>query len=242
MSTSTVVDLASLRSVCQQCGIYRLCLPMGLSTGDMDQLDNIIKRRRPLEKGEHLYREGEDFNSLFALRSGSVKTYINSEEGEEHVIGFKMPGDLLGMSGINGGHYTSSAKALETSSICEIPFEQLEKLGAEIPGLQHHLMEIMSREIQEEHGKIALCNKMPAEARLASILLTLSHRFQERGFSSKDFYLSMSRSDIANMLGLAVETVSRLFTQFQEQGLLKVERKHIQLLDAEALAELVKLH
>lgn len=239
--SSTVINLDSVRNVCQQCGIYKLCLPVGLNLGDMDRLDRIIKRRRPLEKGEHLYRGGDDFHSIFALRSGSLKSYLVNEDGEEHVIGFKMPGDLVGLSGINGGHYANSVRALETSSICEIPFDQLEELGAEIPGLQHHLLEIMSKEIQEEHEKMAMCSKMPAEARLASVLLTLSDRFQERGYSATEFYLSMSRSDIANMLGLAVETVSRLFTQFQEQGILHVDRKHIHLLDHDKLVSLIKM-
>ena len=236
-----VVNLASVQSVCQQCGIYSLCLPMGLKTGDIDQLDNIIKRRRPLKKGEHLYTAGEEFSAIYAIRSGSLKSYIINEEGAEHVIGFKMPGDLVGLNGINGHKYKNSAKALETCSVCEIPFEQLEALGHEIPGLSHHLIEIMSKEIQDEHHKVAMCSKMPAEARLASMIHTLSQRFEERGFSPKEFHLSMSRNDIANMLGLAVETISRLFTHFQEEGILKVERKHIQVLDKEKLSSLIRM-
>ncbi len=239
--TSQVVDINVARSACHKCGIYKLCLPMGLNMDDQDRLDSIIKQRRPLTKGEHLYHAGDNFGSLYALRSGSLKTYIINEQGEEHVIGLKMPGDLIGFSGINGHHYANSAKALETSSVCEIPFEQLESLSAQIPGLQHHLMEIMSKEIQQEHEKVAMCGKMPAEARLASILLTLSDRFVERGYSASEFHLSMSRSDIANMLGLAVETVSRLFTQMQEQGILTVERKHIKVLDRNRLIALIRI-
>lgn len=237
---STVIDLASVRSICQQCGIYNLCMPIGMEKGDLDQLDEIIKRRRPIAKGEHLYRAGEEFSSIYALRSGSVKTYLNHVSGVEHVIGFKLPGDLLGLSGISGSHYTNSAIALETSSVCEIPFTQLEELCQEIQGLQHHVMEIMSREIQEDHEKIAVCHKLPAEARLASILLTLSERFHHRGYSATEFNLSMSRSDIANMLGLAVETISRLFTHFEEAGLLVADRKHIKLLDIKRLSEIVQ--
>lgn len=238
----TVIDLASLRSVCQQCGIYKLCMPIGLSHGDMDMLDRIIKRRRPLERGQHLYQAGEPFHSFFALRSGSLKTYVMDEEGEESVIGFKMPGDLLGLSDLDNPAYTRSAKALETCSVCEIPYDRYEELSQEIPGLQHHIMAIMSKEIHQEQDKVAMCRRMSAEARLASLLLTLSERFAQRGFSPSEFNLSMSRSDIANMLGLAVETVSRLFTQFQEQGLLEVERKHIQLHNFHGLAEMVTNH
>jgi len=236
-----VVNLASVQNICQQCGIYSLCLPMGLSSGDIDQLDSIIKRRRPLKKGEHLFQAGEDFHAIYALRSGSIKSYLLNEDGEEHIVGFKMPGDLVGLNGINGKKYLNSAKALETSSVCEIPFEQLENLGHEIPGLSHHLIEIMSKEIQEEHHKVAMCSKMPADARLASVIHTLSERFQERGFSAEEFNLSMSRNDIANLLGLAVETVSRLFTQFQEEGILEVDRKHIRILNQAKLQELIRM-
>ena len=238
---NTVIDLASVRSVCQQCGIYKLCMPIGLQKADLEQLDRIIKHRRPITKGEHLYRCGEEFTAIYVLRSGSAKSYLSHESGMEHVISFKLPGDLLGLSGINGKHYTNSAIALETSSVCDIPFTQLEQLCQEIPGIQRHILEMMSKEIQEEHEKIAVCSKLSAEARLASVLLTLSERFHQRGYSATEFNLSMSRSDIANMLGLAVETISRLFTHFQEEGLIEADRKHIKLLDMQRLSDLVKL-
>jgi len=229
--TTTVVDIANLHTVCEQCGIYKLCMPSGLGAGDLDALDRIIKRRRPLERGQHLYHAGEDFHCIYALRSGSLKTYVMSEEGEEHIIGFRMPGDLLGLSDINNPHYTRSAKALETCSVCEIPYERFEQLTQEIPDLHHHILNMMSREIHQEQDRVTMCKKLSAEARLAGLLLMLSQRFQQRGFSASEFNLSMSRSDIANMLGLAVETISRLFTLFQENGLLMVERKHVKLLD-----------
>ena len=235
------ITLVSAQNVCQQCGIYSLCLPMGLKSGDLDQLDNIIKRRRTIKKDEHLFQAGEPFESIYALRSGSIKSYLLNEGGEEHIVGFKMPGDLIGLNGINGKHYQNSARALETSSVCEIPFDKLEDLGRQIPDLSHHLIEIMSKEIQHEHHKVAMCTKMPADARLASIVFTLSERFQERGYSADEFNLTMSRNDLANLLGLAVETVSRLFTQFQEQGILQVERKHIRILDRDKLAKLIRL-
>ncbi len=239
--SSQIVNLKKVQNICEQCGIYRLCLPMGLSSGDLDQLDDIIKRSRPLKKGEYIFREDEAFGAIYALRSGSIKSFILDERGDEHVIGFKMPGDLVGLSGISGSHYRNSAVALETSSVCEIPFTQLEELGKEVQGLSHHLIEIMSKEIQEEHQKVAMCSKMPADARLASVIQTLSQRFKERGFSASEFHLSMSRNDIANMLGLAVETISRLFTQFQEQGILSVDRKHIRIIDSQKLADLIRM-
>lgn len=238
--TNSIVDIASLHSVCEQCGIYKLCMPSGLSTDDLDSLDRIIKRRRPLERGQHLYRSGEAFQSIFALRSGSLKTYVMTEEGEEHIVGIKMPGDLLGLSDINSTQYTRYAKALETCSICEIPYERFEQLTQEIPDLHHHILNMMSREIHQEQDRVTMCKKLSAEARLAGLLLMLSQRFEQRGFSATEFNLSMSRSDIANMLGLAVETISRLFTQFQEHHLLVVERKHVKLLDLPGLEQMLK--
>lgn len=238
----TVVNIARYHSVCEQCGIYALCLPSGLATGDMDALDRIIKRRRPIERGQYLYRAGDEFNAIYALRSGSLKTFTSSEDGEEHIIGIKMPGDLLGLSDITHPRYSRNAIALETSSLCEIPYDRFEQLSREIPGLNQHILSMMSREIHHEQDRVAMCKKLSAEARLAGLLLTLSHRFAQRGFSASEFNLSVSRSDIANMLGLAVETVSRLFSAFQEQGLLTVERKHIKLQDIPRLEELLNKH
>jgi len=238
--TQTIVNLASAHSMCEQCGIYSLCMPSGLATGDLDALDRVIKRRRPIERGQYLYRAGENFESIYALRSGSLKTFTTSEDGEEHIISIKMPGDLLGLSDINNPQYTRSAIALETCSLCEIPYERFEQLTREITGLNHHILNMMSREIHQEQDRVTMCKKLSAEARLAGLLLTLSQRFAQRGFSASEFNLSMSRSDIANMLGLAVETISRLFSSFQEHGLVSVERKHVKLLDVHGLEQLMK--
>lgn len=234
----TVVDLSTLRTTCEKCSLYKLCLPMGLSTGDMDHLDKIIKRHRQIERGDHLFNINEPLVSVFAVRTGSFKSYTVVEDGQEQVTGFHLPGELLGLSAISTAHHTCAAKALETSSICEIPFSRLESLSAKIPELQHHLMHVMSEEIQNDQCKLLLIAKMTAEARLASFLLNLSGRFKLRGYAPNEFNLSMSRNDIANLLGLAVETVSRLFTAFQEDGMLRVERKHVELLDMKRLTVL----
>jgi len=237
---NNVVNLASIHSACEQCGIYQLCLPAGLKTGDLDALDRLIKRRRPLERGQHLFHSGDEFHSIFALRSGSLKSYVMTEDGEEHVIGVKMPGDLLGLSDINSPHYTRSSVALETCSVCEIPYQRFEHLSREVPELHRQILNLMSREIHNEQDRVTMCKSLSAEARLAGLLLTLSLRFEQRGYSASEFNLSMSRGDIANMLGLAVETISRLFTQFQDQGLLQVERKHVKLLDIPGLERVLR--
>ena len=237
MKDNTVVDIASIRTTCQSCGLYQLCLPMGLNDGDMEKLDTVIKRRRKIERGDHLFRMREAFSMVYAIRSGSVKTYATIENGQEQVTGFHLPGELLGLNAVSTRFHTDSAIALETTSVCEIPFERLENLSGEIPGLSHHLLHVMSEEIQHDHCQLMMISKMPAEARLAKFLLSLSNHFDQRGFSATEFNLSMSRNDIANLLGLAVETVSRLFTHFHEEGLLTVERKHVVLHDIDGLMD-----
>ncbi|KPK37668.1 MAG: transcriptional regulator [Gammaproteobacteria bacterium SG8_47] len=233
-----VVDIAEVRSACKSCSLFHLCLPMHIGSDDLEKLDKIIRRRTPLKRGDHLFHQGDPFNSLFAVRSGSIKTYTATEDGQEQITGFHLAGELLGMAAICNESHPCAAKALETTSVCEIPFERLEELGARIPGLQHHILRVMSREILRDEHMLMLLGKMNADERLASFLLSLSSRHKQRGFSASEYYLSMSRNDIGNYLGLAVETISRLFTRFQDEGLLSVERKHIKIHDLDRLSQM----
>lgn len=213
---------------------------MGLEPDDVEKLDEIVKRNRPLHRGDHLFRDGDRFHSLFVVKTGSVKTYAPSEDGGEQVLGFHLPGELIGLDAIENDMHNCSAKVLETSAVCEIPFDHLEELSSVVPSLQHQMFRLLSREIGHDENMLTLLGKRNAEERLAAFLISLSDRFKRRGFSASDFYLSMSRHEIGNYLGLAVETVSRLFTRFQEDGLLKVERKHIQLMDLDRLRQIVQ--
>ena len=181
---------------------------------------------------------GEPLKSVFAVRSGSFKTYLTNPDGTEQIIGFSLPGELLGLDAISEERHVCSAKALETSSVCKIPFDRLEALALEIPNLHHQLMRLMSKEIQQDQNLMLLLAQMPAETRLASFLLGMSERLTTRGYAANDFNLSMSRGDIANLLGMAVETISRLLSHFQENGVLKVERKHITILKLDTLRKL----
>jgi len=208
---------------------------MGLDPIDVDRLDEIVKRNRPLHRGDYLFREGDKFQCLYIVKTGSVKTYAPSEDGGEQVLGFHLPGELIGLDAIEKSRHHCSARVLETSAVCEVPFHQLEDLSTTIPSLQHQMYRLLSREISQDENMLTLLGKKNAEERLAAFLLSLSERFKRRGFSPSDFHLSMSRHEIGNYLGLAVETISRLFTRFQDEKLLKVERKHIQLLDIERL-------
>jgi CRP/FNR family transcriptional regulator len=226
-----VVSLKDIKVACRECSLNEICLPVGVGPDDLERLDAIIDRKRPLSRGDHLFRNGDRFQSLYAVRSGSLKTYATSADGQEQVMGFLLPGELVGLDAIADGHHPLSAKALETTSVCEIPFTQLESLSGQLPGLQHELLRVMSQEIRDDEQNMVVLGQKSAEERLAAFLIGLSNRFRRRGFSPNEFNLSMSRGDIGNYLGLALETVSRLFTRFQNEELLRVDRKHIELLD-----------
>jgi len=230
-----VITFEKIKIACKNCSLSTLCLPMGLDPNDVDRLDDIVKRNRPLHRGDYLFREGDKFQCLYIVKTGSVKTYAPSEDGGEQVLGFHLPGELIGLDAIEKSQHHCSARVLETSAVCEVPFHQLEDLSTTIPSLQHQMYRLLSREISQDENMLTLLGKKNAEERLAAFLLSLSERFKRRGFSPSDFHLSMSRHEIGNYLGLAVETISRLFTRFQDEKLLKVERKHIQLLDIERL-------
>ena len=237
-----VIDLHAAKVACKECSLHQLCLPRSIEGADLEKLDKIIERKRPLKRNEHLFQVGSSFNSIYVVRSGSLKTYSPTIDGQEQVTGFHLPGELLGLDAIGKGQHPCAAKALETTSICEVPFEHLESLAQELPTLQHQLLRLMSKEIFDDQELMLLLGKKTAEARLSAFLLSISLRFKQRGFSSSEFYLSMSRNDIANYLGLAVETVSRMFTRFQEDGFINVERKHIVINDREKMQQIAGIN
>lgn len=239
MNQEKVISFESIRVACKSCTLSTLCLPMGLCPEDVDRLDGIVRRNRPLHRGDYLFRSGERFRALYVVKTGSVKTYAPSEEGGEQVLGFHLPGEIIGLDAIEKDSHICSARVLETSAICEIPFNRLEELACSIPSLQHQMFRLLSKEIGHDTDMLLLLGKRNAEERLATFLVSLSKRLQRRGLSPNDFYLSMSRHEIGNYLGLAVETVSRLFTRFQDEGLLEVDRKHVLLKDIDALEAIV---
>lgn len=216
---------------CKDCSLAALCLPLSLDGSDLNELDAIVKRSRPLKKGEYLFRQGDTFNSVYAVRSGSLKTFNITDCGEEQITGFHLPSEFVGLSAMDTEKYPVSAIALETTSICEIPFDCLDELSVSLPKLRRQLMRIMSREIRDEQQMMLLLSKKNAEERIATFLVNLSARFRVRGYSPYQFRLAMSRNEIGNYLGLAVETVSRVFTRFQQNGLLTAEGKEIHLLN-----------
>ena len=230
-----VVTLNNIKVACENCSLSRLCLPMGLDNQDVSRLDEIVQRTKPHHRNDYLFREGDKLKGIYTVKTGSIKTYISREDGSEQVLGFHLPGEIIGLDAIESGAHGCTAKVLETTAVCLIPYDQLEELSQVIPSLQHQMYRLMSREISNESSMLVLLGKRNADERLATFLLSLSNRYKQRGFSATEFNLSMSRNEIGNYLGLAVETVSRLFTRFQDEGILYVERKHVEVLDIDAL-------
>lgn len=233
------LNIEQIKLSCQNCTLADLCLPLGMEKADLEKLDDIVKRNPPYHRGEHLFRPGHKSHALFAVHSGALKSYCITEDGEEQVLGFILPGELTGMDGLAGDRYASASIALETTSVCELPFDQLKPLCSQLPGVHEQIMRIVGKEITTDHQMLMLLGKRNAEERLASFLLSLSSRYKKRGLSADEFYLPMSRQDIGNYLGLAVETVSRLFARFQDEGLLTVDRKLITLRKPETLGSMV---
>ncbi len=225
---------------CSGCNLRELCLPKGLDEAELRRLECVVYTRRRIKRGEALFDAGDDFHSVYSIRSGFFKTTTIDNEGREQVTGFNMPGELLGMDGIGSGRYHANAVALEDSEVCVLPFSLVESLGREVPALQRHLFSVLSREIVRDHGVMMLLGSMRAEERLATFLLNLSKRFHRRGYSPTEFHLRMTREEIGNYLGLKLETVSRLFSKFQAEGLIEVEQKHVRIVDVDGLGALLK--
>ena len=234
------VNFKSLKASCKNCSLVELCLPRGLDSDDLHTLDDVIKQRKLLRKGELIFSQGEESGCIFAVRSGSVKTFTTAKNGEEQILGFHLPGELLGLDGIDNRIHSCSSVALDTATICELPVTDLNVLCVKMPGLQQQLLNLISNEITKDHTMLLLLARRNAEQKLATFLINLSARFKVRGYSADEFDLTMSRYDIGNYLGLADETVSRLISKFRENKIIQAERKRITILDHKLLNDVAE--
>lgn len=223
---------------CSSCRLADICIPIALEMEDVNKLESIVSRGKPLAKGDHIYREDEAFDSVYAVRLGCIKTYRLTGDGKEQVTGFYLPGEIFGVDGVSCGTHANSAIALETSAICTIPFEHLEDLSSAIPSLQRHMFKLLGREIAEDQKLITMLSKNSADERMAALFLSLSKRYAQRGLSSTNIRLPMSRGDIANYLGLTVETVSRVLSRLQKQAIIRIDNKEVELLDDDKLRQI----
>jgi CRP/FNR family transcriptional regulator, anaerobic regulatory protein len=229
------MKIETFKVACSNCNLRELCLPVGLSEKDFERVEQLVSQRRKVERGQALFRDGEKFESLYAIRSGFFKTNLMTEDGREQITGFQMAGEIMGLDGIVNDHFTCNAIALENSEVCLLPYHSIEDLAREVPSLQHHVHKIMSREIVRENGVMLLLGSMQANERLAAFLLNLIGRLQVRGYSKSEMMLRMTREEIGNYLGLKLETVSRTFSKFVEDGILEVQQRAIKIIKPDAL-------
>lgn len=230
--------LTEIGQTCRECSLSELCLPVSLDSSAVDELSSIVERNRCLERGESLYRTGDAFRAIYAVHSGALKTSDLASDGEEQVLGFHLPGELVGLDAISEGYHPCAAVALETTTVCTLPYDRLEELAAAIPGLQRQLFRLMSREIFADHEMLHALARRSAETRLAIILLSLSDRFARRGWSGQRLRLPMTRGELSNYLGVAPETLSRLLRRFEQKDWIVSSGREIEFLDRDRLEQL----
>ena len=225
-------------SKCSVCVVGQFCLPVGISSSDIAKIDTLVKDRVRLHKGETLYRHGDPLSAVYSVRFGTLKTEYGLEDGRQQVIGFHLPGEILGLDGIGDGNYQSAAIALEESEVCIIRYSAFEDLARQIPVLQQQFHRILSRELTQDQRHLLSLGSLRAEERLATFLLNLSRRLAARGYQDNEFDLRMSREEIGSYLGIQIETVSRMLSRFSESGLIQIKQRHIKLIDVNGLYEL----
>lgn len=238
---NNVVDMQphAIKVACSNCNLRELCMPLGLSPVELEKIDDVVASRRKIKRGATLFRNGEKFTSLYAIRTGFFKTCVASEDGRDQVTGFQMAGEIVGLDGIVNDHHTCDAVALEDAEVCVMPFDRIEELSREVNSLQRHVHKIMSREIVRENGVMLLLGSMRAEERLAAFLLNLVQRLHARGFSKSELVLRMTREEIGSYLGLKLETVSRTFSKFVDDGIVEVKQRHVRIINTDALKDIV---
>ena len=227
--------VAPLKTNCSNCHLREICLPCGMSNSDVERLDGLLFGRRRILAGQSLYREGDKFQFIYAVRAGTLKSSLMLADGREQVSGFHIAGELVGLDGAAHGQHASATVALEDTDICAIPYTHLTDMAVSNSSMQHVISRLMSREIMREHSLMMLLGSMNAEERLAAFLLNLSQRYAARGYSEREFHLRMSRAEIGSYLGMKLETVSRTFSAFQAQRLLEVDKRHIRIIDIDGL-------
>jgi CRP/FNR family transcriptional regulator len=233
------MSLQTIKVSCSNCNMRELCMPIGLSDTELQRIDDVIGTRRKVKRNESLFRNGGKFTALYAIRTGFFKTSVATEDGRDQVTSFQMAGEIMGLDGIVSDFHSCDAIALEDAEVCVMPFDKIEALSREVNSLQHHVHKVMSREIVREHGVMLMLGSMRAEERLAAFLLNLVQRLNARGFSQSELVLRMTREEIGSYLGLKLETVSRTFSKFVEDGTLEVNQRHVRILDTEGLQRLV---
>jgi CRP/FNR family transcriptional regulator len=231
----TAADDGDSLRFCSTCAFSEACLSQGMDKRELGDLHVLVEHVGPLHAGDHVFRKGDPFEAIAAVRAGTVKTYVVDSEGREHVLGFYLPGEVIGLDAIDGEHYPCNAIALDTVALCRFSFPRMAELAARVPGLQQQLFRLLSRDIGTA---MRLAGDWSADQRMAAFLLGISRRLAARGFSPRRYQLTMARTDIGNYLRLAPETVSRVLKRFQDDGLIVVDRREVELADMSRLEAL----
>jgi CRP/FNR family transcriptional regulator, anaerobic regulatory protein len=228
-----------LKIACSNCNLRELCMPVGFNQDELKKLDDVVKARRRIKQGDVLFSDGDTFTSLYAIRTGFFKTSVSTEDGREQVIGFQMAGEIVGLDGIVNDIHNCNAVALEDADVCVMPFSNVEELSREFPVLQRHVHKMMSREIVRENNVMMLLGNMRAEERLAAFLLNLVQRLHARGFSQSEVVLRMTRDEIGSYLGMKLETVSRTFSKFSDEGIIEVKQRYVRIINPDTLKKIM---
>ena len=239
MMNNPNINMATLRVACSNCNLRELCLPLGLSLKEIERLEELVSTRKRIKRGEALYRAGDKFEALYAIRLGFLKSAVMSSDGREQVTSFHMSGDIVGLDGLAGMVYSSELIALEDTEVCLLPYQKLLEVNQSMHAMSLHFQRLLSMEIVRQNGVMLLLGSMHAEERLAAFILNLSQRFEQRGYSRSEFVLRMTRAEIGSYLGLKLETVSRVLSRFSHDNLIIVNQKHVQIMDFEGLRAIV---
>ena len=237
-NATNIIDIAALRRSCSQCSLQQLCLPAGISHADLLRLDELVRKRRPLARGDALFQVGAALQSLYVAREGAFKTTALAEDGSVQVIGFHMPGELMGLDALGSGMHRCDAEALEPAEVCEVPLADLGRVAAQIPTLQQQFLRVIGQSMGRDQDHLEMMGRRHANERVALFLHGLSERLRKLGRSGDQITLPMSREDIASYLGLVIETVSRTFSRLQEDGVILVRGRKLQILDHSRLDQL----
>jgi len=221
---------------CSNCAMHAFCMPEGLTPAETERIEALVCPSRTIKSGESLFRSGDSFQSIYAVRAGSFKTIVMHRDGREHVTGFHLAGDVLGLDGICSGRHSCDALAIEDSKVCIIPFHLLEAMCRDVKAVQRHVHRLMGSEIVREATLMMLLGTMSADQRVATFLLNMSGKLESRGYSPAEFHLRMTREEIGSYLGLKLETVSRMLSKLQKDGLVDTHGKQIRILDMDGLA------
>ncbi len=233
------VPVTSESTHCSTCMMGSVCLPVGMPASEVAKLDELFKERLRIAKGQPLFLHGTSLDALFSLRTGSIKSQIVEASGHHQITGFYLPGEIVGLDGMFDGMHSSTSIAMEDSEVCVVKLDDIDEVSRYVPTLQHQVRRLMSKEIARSHQVLLALGSMRSEQRLAAFLINLSQRLAALGYSSTDFIMRMGREEIGNYLGLTLETVSRLFSRFARDGVIRVNQREIKILDMAALNELV---